>query len=456
MHPLPSAAFRAYDIRGIIDQEITPDFMRHLGRAFAVTHNIKEIVVGFDARPSSKEFLPYFLEGLTEQGASVCLLGMVPSELVIATACLNHIDHAAILTASHNPPQYVGIKLFKDGSKQIGMEQGQQIIRDAMANQDYPPAATKGTIREHDPWADYVTYIASFARPSYKPRHIVADAGNGLGGVLLGHLSETFNLSARQLFWEPDGLYPHHVPNPNLPHSREAALQAAKDGSYDFSIVFDGDADRIMFFDEKGDFIPSDFSGTLLADEVIQKKYPGSPVVIDLRRGWTLQDSAERLGYEAVVSKAGTTFMKHAMRESGATYGFEASAHNFYKDFFTSDSSGMTLAFMLNLLEETGKPLSELIAPYTKNHFMIDEQNYVHHDPTTAFNQLTKQFSDAASENTDGLSLTTPTWHANLRPSNTEPFLRLNLETRDKALLEEIQAQFHHNITSSGGHLVDH
>ncbi len=456
MLPTPDSVFRAYDIRGIAHREITPDFMRQLGRAFAITNQVKDIVVGYDARPSSKEFLPYFLEGLTEQGADVRLVGMMPSEVVIACACINHISHAAILTASHNPAEYVGVKLFRDGSTQIGMEQGQQEIRAALEEDHFSPSPTKGTVHNYNPWPEYLKHLSTFLLPHYEPRKIVVDAGNGLGGILFDHLARPLNLEAKKLFWQPDGTYPHHVPNPNIPQNRQHAVSAAKHDAYDFSIIFDGDADRIVFLDEKGDFIASDFTGTLLADRIIQKRYPGSPVVIDLRRGWTLQESAQKLGYKPVISKAGTTFMKQAMRDTGATYGFEASAHNFYKDYFTSDSSGLTLILMLNLLEETKQPLSALVAGYRAHHFMTDEKNYLHHDFAAAFRYLQDHFAHTSIEMTDGLSLTAPDWHANIRPSNTEPLLRLNLETRDQTLLEAKFTEINDVITASGGEPVDH
>ncbi len=453
----PEAVFRAYDIRGIGGKEITPEFMRDLGRAFVLAFDAQEVVVGYDARPSSKDFLPHLLEGITMQGADVCLVGMVPSELVIATAGLNHIKNAAIITASHNPAEYVGVKLYKDESVQVAQINDQAKVKEIAMTGNFPTADRKGEVRELDPWPGYIDHVCSLVdRKTFQPRHILVDAGNGMGGAIIEHLAPKLNLTVDKLYFEPDGTYPNHVPNPIVPATRQEAEAKAKAGKYDFTLLFDGDADRIIFLDEKGDYISGDFTGTLIADEIIQKKYPGTPVVIDLRRGWVLQDSAKQRGYEAIVTMAGNPYLKKAMRESTSVYGFEASAHNFYKDFFMADTSGTTLIYVLDILESTGKPLSELIAPYRQGHYMTDEINFEHHNAMAAIDALIQHFADAHVSRKDGLSLETPEWHANLRTSNTEPLIRLNLEAHSETVLAEKAKELEDIITASGGHKVDH
>ncbi len=448
---LVQRVFRDYDIRGLGGSEITPEFMRQLGRAFVAAFGVRAAVVGYDARPLSKAYLPFFVEGAAEQGADVCLVGLVPSEVVIAAAGSRGISHAAIITASHNSAEYVGIKLYRDTSIQISVVYDQDKLVAAMTRQELPPPSRRGQVSEHDPWPDYVKLIAAqLDGPQLAPRRVLADAGNGTGGLLLNHLAAILNLAVDGLFFEPDGAYPNHVPNPIVPRNRALATARAKRDNYDFSILFDGDADRIIFLDEHGDHIPSDFTGTLIADAYIQKKFPRSPVVSDLRRGWTLQDSAQARGYEAIITPAGNPYLKKAMRQSAAPYGFEASAHNIYSDFFYSDSSGMTLAIILTILASSGQSLSTLIAPYAAGHFMIDETNYINGDAAKVFAALESHFRDDITSHLDGLSFGTDVWHANLRPSNTEPTVRLNLEARAAHIRDEKFAEINALILAAG------
>lgn len=457
MATISESAFRAYDIRGVIGKEITPEFMHELGRAFVSEFKVRDVVVGYDARPSSKEYLPHLMRGMTEQGANVHLVGLVPSEVVIATAGLQGIEHAAIITASHNPAEYVGVKLYTETSVQIAAINYQSRLKECLARGIYPDVAKSGNVIEVDPWPGYVKHILTVLDlPPLRRRRVLADAGNGTGGLLMQHLAPHLNLEVDPLYFEPDGTYPNHVPNPLVPENRQDAERRAKAGLYDFSILLDGDADRIIFLDENGDYISGDFTGTLIADEVIQKKHPKSPVIIDLRRGWVLQDSAQAHGYEAIATMAGNPYLKHAMRKHNSAFGFEASAHNFYKDFFNSDSAGVTLIFILYLLETTGKSLSELIAPYREGHVMIDEINYIHPKAAEALAAIEAYFKDALFNRTDGLSVGYPTWHANLRSSNTEPLIRLNLEARDQATLESMTNEMHQVIEASGGQRVHH
>lgn len=455
--PFPTSAFRAYDIRGVIGQEITPEFMKQLGHAFVATFGATDVVVGYDARPSSQEFLPYFTQGVTEQGANVCLVGMMPSEVVIATAGLERIMHAAIITASHNPAEYVGVKLYTDYSVQIAQINYQDQLKEVMIAGNFPPVTTPGTIREFDPWPGYVNHITSLVPGiTFSPRHILADAGNGMGGVLLEHLADHFNLEVDKRYFKPDGTYPNHVPNPIVPLYRKQAEANARMTKFDFSILFDGDGDRVIFLDENGGYINADAIGTLIADEVIQKKYPGSPVIIDMRRGWTTLDSGKERGYPVIATKSGNPYLKAAMREHGGAYGFEASAHNFYKDFFMSDSSGVTLAYVLWLLESTGKTLSELVAPYRHGHVMIDETNFIHPNGQAAIDALLTHYTNGQIHHEDGLNIDYPNWHLSLRSSNTEPLLRLNLEAREQTVLDQEFKTIVQIITSSGGQQTDH
>ncbi len=454
---LDPSVFRAYDIRGIGNKTITPEFMKNLGRAFVAVFDATEVVVGYDARPSSKEFLPHFLAGITEQGANVRLVGLVPSELVIGTAGLNQVKNSAIITASHNPAEWVGIKLYKDVSIQIGLDAGQLDIKAMMESENYSTPASKGEVKEFDPWPGYVELIKSLLTlPSLDRRRVLVDAGNGTGGAIMKHMAEVFNLDVDPLFFEPDGTYPNHVPNPIVPYFRHDAEAKARTGNYELSILFDGDADRVVFLDEHGELVPTDIIGTLLVDEVMRKKYPGCDGATDLRRGWTLKNSAEEHGYKAITAKSGNPFLKRAMREHDVPFGFEASAHNIYKEYFFSESSSLTIGYLLTLLQESGKKLSELIAGYRARIAMIEEINYEHHDVQAVFDAMGKHFTEGNVTKVDGLSIDYPDWHLNIRSSNTEPLIRLNLEAKNSELLQQKFEVVNQIIEQTGGVQVRH
>ncbi len=454
---IDSSVFRAYDIRGIRDTQITSEFMKNLGRAFAAVFQASEVVVGYDARPSSKEFLPYFMEGITEQGADVRLVGLVPSELVIVTAGLEKIKNAAIITASHNPAEYIGIKLFKETSIQIAYDDGQADMKAMMEQDSFPEPTRKGEVKEFDPWPGYVNFVKEILNlPPLDKRRVLVDAGNGTGGMIINHLAEVFNFDVTPMYFEPDGTYPNHTPNPIVPYFRHEAEERAQKEKYDLTILFDGDADRVVFLDEMGHVVPTDFTGTLIVDEVMQKKYPKSPAATDLKRGWTLKLSGQKHGYETVLTRTGNPFLKRVMREKGVPFGFEGSAHNIYRDYFFSESSALTIGYIVSLLQTTGKPMSELVAPYAQQVVMIEETNYEHHDVKAAFKAIEDHFADGHFDRTDGVSIEYPDWHANLRTSNTEPLIRLNLEAKNLATLQEKFTEMNDLITQTGGHKVEH
>lgn len=455
---IPEQVFRAYDIRGIIQKEITPEFMRKLGQVFVTLYNIKEVVVGYDARPSSQEFTPYFVEGVTSQGANVRMLGMEPSELVTGTAGELGIKHAAIITASHNPQEYVGIKLYKNTAEQIAIYNGMLDIKTLMLQSTLPESEIKGTITPHNPWPDYVTRISELVGDTsdWPTRRVLVDAGNGTGGAISNHFATLFHLDVVPMFFEPDGTYPNHTPNPMVPTFRKHAEDEARKNPYELTIIFDGDADRIGFLDHEGTFIPSDFIGTLIADHIIQKKYPGSTTVIDLRRGWTTVDSAKQHNYPVLTTIAGNPFIKKGMRETDAAYGFEASAHNVYKDYYYSESSSLTLGYVLSIMAQTGKNLRELVEPYAQNHAMIEEMNYETHDAQKIFSAIENHFPDAKTSKEDGLSVDYSDWHLNIRASNTEPLIRLNLEARTQSILDQKFIEVATLIHESGGTKQDH
>lgn len=454
----PESIFRAYDIRGVIDQEISADTMYQIGRAFVHTFNATDVVVARDARPSSEQFLPHFIRGVISQGANVVNLDLCPNEVALCYAATNNIEHSAIITASHNPAEYVGVKLYTQKTVQVAALNYQAKLKEAVMAGEYPDVETKGTETTTDPWPDYIAKIKSLMGDiTFSPRHVLADAGNGVGGMIMQHLAPIFNLTYDELFFEPDGTYPNHVPNPILKINQQDAINKAKAGNYDMTIMFDGDADRVCFLDEHGDYVYSDIVGTLIADDIIHPTYPNAPIVIDIRRGWITETAAKNHGYKVIKAIAGNPYLKKEMREHDGAYGFEASAHNFYKDFFYSDTSGVTLLYLLQVMEKQGKTLNQVAQPYMDwNLRQIFETNYEHHKFADAFEAVQKAFPDVTVQKIDGLGLEADDWHLSLRASNTEPLIRLNVEAKSQETLDSIVHKVDEVIQSSGGKLVDH
>lgn len=446
-------AFRAYDIRGRAGSDISPAMIAQVGRAFVDTFGPSPIVVGYDARPLSAAYATFFCRGARELGADIIWLGLAPNEVIIGTAGLKGIDHAAILTASHNPPEYVGLKLYKNGSEQIAEFNGQGLIR-AKMNDYLRPTGRRGHVWTVSTWPGYLNFIGQKIGGRSR-RRVLADAGNGTGGILIEHLKPVLNLDVEPMFFEPDGTFPHHVPNPVIAANRAEAEKRARGEPFDFTVLLDGDGDRIVFLDERGDLIPTDLIGTLIIERVIQKQTPGEGVVIDLRRGWTTIDSGRRFGYPVTVTKAGNPYLKQAMREHNATVGFETSGHTIYRDYFFSESVGLTLGYVLKILDESGQTLSQLVASYREKVYTIDEINFRHLNPTKALAAIEAAFTDRQISHTDGMSVEATNWHANIRPSNTEPLLRLNIEARSQRSLDGAVKKITEIIASTGGHKAD-
>jgi phosphomannomutase len=445
MASFPTSVFRAYDIRGIRDREINRNFAYALGRALVSVFQSKQIVIGHDARPSSKEYSPYLIEGMTDQGADVIDLDQVPTELVPITAGLENIKEAVIITASHNPAEYVGFKLLTDyGSGTISPQNGRDKIQSLMANiEDLGKAATPGKEIPHDPWPGYKEHLFSLIPRSTftKPMKLLAEAGNGLGGEIVTNLLNETKIEVTPLLFEPDGSYPHHIPNPMLPEARKLAESRVKEARYDLSIIFDGDADRGAFLDETGQFIPADYFDTLIMDHFIHPRFPDSPVVIDFRRGMVTEWAAKKNGYRVIRSKAGYPNLKQAMRDSNAQFGFEASAHTMWQHTFFAESSGLTLLVILSLLTETNQSFSALLAPYRQAVVMEEELNFTILQANEAMKKLAEKYNPEEITYPDGMVIRSAEWRASVRKSNTEPLVRLCLEATNNSLLEEKRSE---------------
>ncbi len=433
---LDPKVFKAYDVRGIYPDELDETGAQAIGRAFVEEVEPRRIAVGRDMRTSSPAMAEAFARGASEAGAEVLDLGLVGTEMVYFAVGDLGLDGGAMITASHNPKEYTGVKIVRAGALPIGGESGLLDIRDrALAG----PGSSKeaGRIEDYDVWPSYVDRVLSFVDVSaIEPLRIVIDAANGMGGTMLPPVLERLPIEAVRCFFEPDGTFPNHEPNPLLPENREFIVRKTLEEKADFGVAFDGDADRCFFVDDAGEFVPGDFVTALLAESVLEKE-PGAKVIYDLRASWAVPDTVERAGGIPLINRVGHAFIKQRMREEGAAFGGEVSGHYYFRDFSQADSGVVPFLLMLELVSKKGRPLSEIVADYRGRYFLTGELNTPVDDVPAKLATLKDRFGGEGSvTELDGLSVDADDWHMNVRPSNTEPLLRLNLEARSAELME--------------------
>jgi phosphomannomutase len=435
---LDPKVFKAYDIRGIYPTELDEDGARAIGRAYVEQFEPKEIAVGQDMRVSSPSMAQAFIEGATAGGANVHAIGLVGTEMVYFAVGDLELDGGGQITASHNPKEYTGIKLVRRGAMPVGGDSGLLEIRDrALAGFDTSGGQAPGHVREVDVWPAYVEKVLSFIDEyAIKPLRVVIDAGNGMAGVMLPPVLERLPLDAVRYFFEPDGTFPNRDPNPLLPEAREFIVAKVHEDRAELGVAFDGDADRCFFLDDTGEFVPGDFVTALLAESVLEK-HPGAKIIYDVRASWAVRDTIERAGGVPLVNRVGHAFIKERMREEGAVFGGEVSGHYYFRDFYQADSGVIPFLLMVELLSKREKRLSELLQPYRERYFLTGELNTPVPDVAVKLQELKERFGkEGKVSHLDGISIEADDWHMNVRPSNTEPLLRLNLEARDPELME--------------------
>lgn len=453
-----NSIFRTYDIRGTVPDQLTPELYYKFGRAFIEFTNAREVAVGRDPRLSSPDFHQSLIRGLNEAGANVIDLGMVPIELVYFSVGHLKLDGGLMITASHSPKEYNGLKLIGKDAISItslnGLEEIQRVM--SLMFRDSHPERSEGSrfefiqdssvdsrqpqndkLIQKDIWPEYVKKILSLIDvKKNKPLKVVVDAGNGLGGLLIDHIKSYLPIEIIPLYFDPDGRFPNHQPNPIIPENRIELEKSVREKRADIGAALDTDCDRVAFVDENGDFIQTDFIGALLTDWFIGKE-KNAKIVYDLRRGWAIKDIAQKQKVRAWQTCAGYPFIKEKMRETGAIFGFEASGHHFFRDLYYADSGLIPFLLTLSILSESQKKLSELVKPMREQYFMIEEENFTVNDPKLTFVKMKKKYSDGQISELDGISVEYPDWHFNLRASNTEPVIRLNLEARSQKNLDE-------------------
>jgi phosphomannomutase len=435
---LDPKVFKAYDIRGIYPADIDEDGAYAVGRAYVEQFEPGRIAVGRDMRASSPAMAEAFAEGAKDAGAEVLDLGMVGTEMVYFAVGDLGLGGGVAVTASHNPKEYTGMKIVRAGALPVGGESGLLDIRDrALRIEGRGKRGDGGGAEPYDIWPAWVDRVLSFVDvDAIRPLRIVIDAANGMAGAMLPPVLERLPVDAVRCFFEPDGTFPNHEPNPLLPENREFIVAKTLEKGADFGVAFDGDADRCFFVDDAGEFVPGDFVTALLSESVLEKT-PGAKIIYDLRASWAVPETIERAGGVPLVNRVGHAFIKHRMRQDGAVFGGEVSGHYYFRDFSQADSGAVPFLMMLELVSRKGQRLSEILADYRERYFITGELNTPVDDVDAKLAELERRFGqEGESSHLDGLSIDAADWHMNVRPSNTEPLLRLNLEARTPELME--------------------
>ena len=423
--------FKAYDIRGKVPSELNEELAYKIGRAFAKQQNAKKVVIGRDVRESSPGIAKSLAKGLTDAGSDVIDLQLCGTEMIYFGTPHLDADGGIMITASHNPPEYNGLKFVKRGSKPMGYDSGLNEIEEMITSDNLGEIALKkGSVIPTDIMKVFIDSLKKFYNPkninNYK---VVVNSGNGCVGPALDVLEKFLPIEMIKVHHEPDSSFPNGVPNPLLPENRQSTIDAMKEHGADLGVAWDGDYDRCFFFDEKGDFIEGYYIVGLLAKSLL-KKFPGEKIVHDPRLVWNTFQEVEKAGGEAVESVSGHAYIKQKMREVNAIYGGEMSAHHYFRDNYYSDSGLIPFLLILELLTLENKTLSQLVGEMISNFPCSGEINSRVDDPKSKLDQLKEKYSDGKLDEVDGVSVEYDNWRFNVRMSNTEPLLRLNVESK--------------------------
>ena len=434
---LDPKVFKAYDVRGIYPDELDEAGAHAIGRAYVDQFEPRRIAVGRDMRLSAPAMADAVMRGAAEGGTDVLDLGMVGTEMLYFAVGELGLDGGIAVTASHNPREYTGMKVVRRGALPVGGDSGLLEIRTRAEGALQQTVTRPGSIEQHDIWPAYVGRVLSFVDVSaIKPLRVVIDAANGMAGAMLPPVLEHLPVDAVRCYFEPDGSFPNHEPNPLLPENREFIVRKTLDERADLGIAFDGDADRCFFVDDTGEFVPGDFATALFAEAILEKG-PGAKIIYDVRASWAVPETIKRAGGVPLVNRVGHAFIKHRMREENAAFGGEVSGHYYFRDFSQADSGVIPFLLMLELISRRGKKLSEILAPYRERYFITGEINTPVPDVALKLQEIKERFGREGSvSHLDGVSVDARDWHMNVRPSNTEPLVRLNLEARTPELME--------------------
>jgi phosphomannomutase len=430
--------FKAYDVRGLYGEQIDGDTALAIGRGFArVLSTLSgkpttelRVGLGRDMRLTAPELAARYREGLLMEGADVLDAGQVGTEMLYYLVGSRELDGGLMCTASHNPKAYTGAKLVRDGAIALSGDEGIQDIRRVIEQGlDGDGSSPRGSVEEIDVYEEFqATALAMIDPAAVKPLKVVVDGGNGMAGPMVGPLLDRLGLDLIETYWTPDGSFPDHEPNPLLPENRALIIEKVREMGADLGIAWDGDADRCFFIDDTGEFVDGDFLTALLA-ETLLAKHPGSTILYDVRASWAVPDTVKRAGGTPHINRVGHAFFKTRMRKEGSLFGGEVSGHYYFRDFYCADSGTIPALLILEQLSKQGKRLSELLKPYRERYFLSGEINTEVSDQEAKMKEISERYSDAKQDWLDGVSIDYEDWHFNVRPSNTEPLLRLCLES---------------------------
>jgi len=432
-------SFKAYDIRGKVPSELNAELAYNVAVGFAKLTDAGKVVIGHDIRKSSDAISDSIRKGLNDHGVDVVDIGLCGTEMIYYATPAYEADGGIMITASHNPPEYNGMKFVGKGSVPIGYDSGLNEIEKMILSNDLETHNFEPGDVEHDNvMSGFINHLNNFYDvKKIKPFKVVVNAGNGCAGIVLDAIEPELPIKMIKLFNEPDSDFPNGVPNPLLPENRKPTIDAVIGNHAELGVAWDGDFDRCFFFDEKGNFIEGYYIVGLLAKSILRTN-PGAKIVHDPRLVWNTIDIVKKSGGEAVVSKSGHAFIKQKMREVNAVYGGEMSAHHYFRDNAYSDSGMIPFLLVMQLMSEENKPLSTLVEEMIEAYPCSGEINSEIENPKAKLDEVEKKYSDGKTDHLDGLSVEYDNWRFNLRMSNTEPIIRLNVESRgDRKLMEE-------------------
>jgi phosphomannomutase len=432
----PPGIFKAYDIRGLYGSEMSGDTAYLVGRAFAqVLGEMRakppaelRVGLGRDMRIQAPEMSGRVRDGLVDEGCTVYDAGMVATEMLYFLVGSRQLDGGAMVTASHNPKAYTGVKLVREGALAFSGDAGIAEIRDRIvAGVGDGPGG--GSVEAVDVYEEFQDHALSFIdADAVRPLKVVVDGGNGMGGPMVGPILERLGVDLVTTYWTPDGEFPDHEPNPLLPENREFIIERVLAEEADLGIAWDGDADRCFFIDDNGVFVDGDFLTALLARQILEKE-PGATILYDVRASRAVADTVRELGGRSFTNRVGHAFFKAALRERDAAFGGEVSGHYYFRDFWCADSGTIPALLVLELLSTQERTLSELVGSMRERYFISGEINSEVADGDAKMKEIAELHAGAEISHLDGVSVDYPDWHFNVRPSNTEPLLRLNLES---------------------------